>query len=113
MPCMQCSNGKYKYGQHGNCQFDTLAKCEAAAAAIHINNPNLKEPVVDSKKPKKKPVGPNGINIVEPGPHGPIPEGKDMTPVQPVQPALPINPFHDPTCQCTACKGLYPTYPMK
>jgi hypothetical protein len=37
MPCMQCSNGKYKYGVHGNCQFDTLAKCKAAAAAIHIH----------------------------------------------------------------------------
>jgi hypothetical protein len=34
---MQCSNGKYKYGVNGNCQFDTLAKCKAAAAAIHIH----------------------------------------------------------------------------
>jgi hypothetical protein len=49
MPCMRCSNGKYKYGEHGDCMFDTLAKCQAAAAAIHIH---------------------------EPGPHGPIPEGK-------------------------------------
>jgi len=113
MPCMQCSNGKYKYGQHGNCQFDTLAKCEAAAAAIHINNPNAKETAMDSKKPKKKPIGPHGINIVEPGPHGPIPEGKDMMPVQPVQPTQPTNPHHDPTCQCAGCKGMYPTYPMK
>ena len=36
MPCMKCSNGKYKYGLHGNCQFDTLAACKKAAAAIHI-----------------------------------------------------------------------------
>lgn len=36
MPCMKCSNGKWKYGEHGNCQFDTLAACNAAAAAIHI-----------------------------------------------------------------------------
>lgn len=34
---MQCSNGKYKYGVHGNCQFDTLTSCQAAAAAIHIH----------------------------------------------------------------------------
>jgi hypothetical protein len=47
MPCMKCANGKWKYGEHGNCQFDTLAACKAAAAAIHIH---------------------------EPGPHGPIPE---------------------------------------
>lgn len=36
MPCMKCANGKWKYGEHGNCQFDTLAACKAAAAAIHI-----------------------------------------------------------------------------
>jgi hypothetical protein len=36
MPCMKCSNGKWKYGVHGNCQFDTLDACHAAAAAIHI-----------------------------------------------------------------------------
>jgi hypothetical protein len=33
---MKCSNGKYKYGANGNCQFDTLDACKAAAAAIHI-----------------------------------------------------------------------------
>ena len=36
MPCMKCSNGKWKYGANGNCQFDTLDACNAAAAAIHI-----------------------------------------------------------------------------
>lgn len=35
MPCMKCANGKYKYGEAGNCVFDTLAACKAAAAAIH------------------------------------------------------------------------------
>jgi hypothetical protein len=45
MPCMKCNNGKYKYGERGRCQFDTLAACEAAAAAINIRKP----------KPKKKP----------------------------------------------------------
>ena len=35
MPCYRCSNGKYKYGLRGNCQFDTLASCEAAERAIH------------------------------------------------------------------------------
>lgn len=39
MPCMKCANGKYKYGAAGNCQFDTLADCKAAAAAIHIHEP--------------------------------------------------------------------------
>lgn len=36
MPCMKCANGKYKYGEQGKCVYDTLAKCNAAAAAIHI-----------------------------------------------------------------------------
>ena len=40
MPCMECANGKWKYGEKGNCQFDTLNACKAAAAAIHIDNPN-------------------------------------------------------------------------
>ena len=38
MPCMKCANGKWKYGAGGNCQFDTLAACKAAAAAIHIQD---------------------------------------------------------------------------
>jgi hypothetical protein len=36
---MKCANGKWKYGEGGNCVFDTLAACKAAAAAIHINDP--------------------------------------------------------------------------
>ena len=35
MPCMKCNNGKWKYGERGRCQFDTLAACKAAEAAIH------------------------------------------------------------------------------
>lgn len=37
---MKCANGKYKYGERGNCQYDTLAACKAAAAAIHIDKPS-------------------------------------------------------------------------
>lgn len=43
MPCMKCANGKYKYGEAGNCQFDTLADCKAAAAAIHAKPKPKKE----------------------------------------------------------------------
>lgn len=35
MPCMKCNNGKYKYGEHGRCVYDTLEACKRAAAAIH------------------------------------------------------------------------------
>ena len=45
MPCMKCANGKWKYGEHGNCQFDTLAACKAAAAAIHIHDKQDTPPV--------------------------------------------------------------------
>jgi len=38
MPCMKCSNGKYKYGVNGSCVFNTLEACHAAAAAIHIQD---------------------------------------------------------------------------
>jgi hypothetical protein len=36
MPCIKCSNGKWKYGARGNCQFDTEKQCHEAEAAIHI-----------------------------------------------------------------------------
>ena len=57
MPCMKCANGKYKYGEHGNCQFDTLKACKAAAAAIHA-------------KPKKDAAGsvmvaPDSVKVVD------------------------------------------------
>ncbi len=45
MPCMRCANGKYKYGVDGNCQFDTLEACHAAAAAIHIQEGKDMQPV--------------------------------------------------------------------
>lgn len=45
MPCMKCSNGKWKYGAGGNCQFDTLEACERAEAAINAqNNPKVGGP---------------------------------------------------------------------
>ena len=85
MPCIKCSNGKYKYGENGDCMFNTLAKCKAAAGAIHIH---------------------------EPGPHGPVPEAGVTMAIQPVQPVQPTNPHHDATCQCASCKGMFPRYRM-
>jgi hypothetical protein len=35
MPCYKCSNNKYKYGERGRCQFDTLERCQAAERAIN------------------------------------------------------------------------------
>lgn len=30
MPCYECENGKWKFGQTGNCQYDTKSECETA-----------------------------------------------------------------------------------
>ena len=58
---MKCSNGKWKYGEHGNCQFDTLAACNAAAAAIHIQEGKAMpmqptEPVTNPTNPYHDPA---------------------------------------------------------
>ena len=42
MPCMKCRNKKWKYGEKGNCQFDTLEKCNEAAQAIHAQDKKRK-----------------------------------------------------------------------
>lgn len=55
MPCYKCSNGKWKYGERGRCQFDTLAACEAAERAIHAEQNRKKEEEAKTgggKKPK-------------------------------------------------------------
>jgi len=52
MPCYKCSNGKYKYGERGRCQFDTLESCEAAERAIHARE-NEKPKKSDKPKPSK------------------------------------------------------------
>lgn len=56
MPCYKCNNGKYKYGESGRCQFDTLGACQAAERAIHARENKAardKEPKEEPKKPKK------------------------------------------------------------
>ena len=30
MPCEECENGKVKWGKTGDCQYDSIAECEAA-----------------------------------------------------------------------------------
>lgn len=39
MPCIKCSNGRWRYGNRGRCQFDTLAACRRAEQAINIEKP--------------------------------------------------------------------------
>ena len=55
MPCYRCSNGKYKYGKAGNCQFDSLGHCLEAERAIHAQeNKPKKEDKSSLEKPKPK-----------------------------------------------------------
>lgn len=56
MPCYKCSNGKWKYGERGRCQFDTLESCQAAEAAIHARE-NEKDSTM-KKPPGYKPTKP-------------------------------------------------------
>jgi hypothetical protein len=28
MPCKECTEGKYKWGETGECEYDTLQECE-------------------------------------------------------------------------------------
>lgn len=51
MPCYKCNNGKYKYGERGRCQFDTLGGCEAAERAVHAqqNKAVMKHPYFENK----------------------------------------------------------------
>jgi hypothetical protein len=79
MPCIKCSNGKWKYGEGGDCQFDTLESCQAAAAAIHIQEAAKKPPK------KRKPTG--AIDIQPEGPHVPA-----MPPVQGSSMISPVSP---------------------
>jgi hypothetical protein len=35
MPCKECENGKYKWGNTGECQYDTLEECKQANPDYH------------------------------------------------------------------------------
>ena len=37
MPAIQCSNGKWKWGENGLCVFETKQKAESAGIAILID----------------------------------------------------------------------------
>jgi hypothetical protein len=30
MPCTECKDGKYKWGETGDCKYDSIEECEAA-----------------------------------------------------------------------------------
>ena len=50
MPCIKCSNGKWKFGEKGKCSFKTKEACETAGSVIHADKGDKK----DDKQTKSK-----------------------------------------------------------
>jgi hypothetical protein len=106
---MKCANGKYKYGEHGNCVFDTLAACKQAAAAIHIQEGNaMKNPAMT---PPVDPMGklPSNIDVNKPIVQREIPQTQIDMPEPGDMMPQPDN-WHCDTCQCAMCMGMKPGY---
>ena len=48
MPCTQCKDGKYKWGETGECEYDTLEECQAANPDHNYEKTtSIKELVID------------------------------------------------------------------
>jgi hypothetical protein len=47
MPCEQCENGKVKWGKTGECQYDSIAECEAANKDYYEKTTSIVELVID------------------------------------------------------------------
>ena len=46
MPCEQCENGKVKWGETGDCQYDSIAECEEANKDYYEKTTSIVELVV-------------------------------------------------------------------
>jgi hypothetical protein len=48
MPCTQCNEGKYKWGETGSCEYDTLQECEEANSSYEeMKTTKIIELVID------------------------------------------------------------------
>tara|TARA_R100001463_G_scaffold14501_1_gene38066 strand:- start:1731 stop:2444 length:714 start_codon:yes stop_codon:yes gene_type:complete len=47
MPCKECENGKVKWGDSGECQYDSIAECEAANKDYYEKTTSIVELVID------------------------------------------------------------------
>lgn len=53
MPCVKCSNGKWRLGS-GKCMYKTLANCKKAEQAYHANkSKETEEETMQEKKAKE------------------------------------------------------------
>ena len=56
MPCISCSNGKYKFGESGTCRYNTLAECERANAGRNSKHTPGKRKLKKRKKGSRRGV---------------------------------------------------------
>ena len=49
MPCEECENGKVKWGKTGDCQYDSIAECEAANKDYYEKTTSIVELVIDDE----------------------------------------------------------------
>ena len=49
MPCKQCENGKYKFGNTGECKYDTLAECQEDNKDYYEKTTSIVELVIDDE----------------------------------------------------------------
>lgn len=47
MPCKQCENGKYKFGNTGECKYDTLTECQEDNKDYYEKTTSIVELVID------------------------------------------------------------------
>ena len=47
MPCKECENGNVKWGESGECQYDSIAECEAANKDYYEKTTSIVELVID------------------------------------------------------------------
>ena len=47
MPCEECENGKVKWGESGECQYDSIAECEAANKDYYEKTTSIVELVIE------------------------------------------------------------------
>tara|TARA_R100001509_G_scaffold164473_1_gene142161 strand:+ start:46 stop:762 length:717 start_codon:yes stop_codon:yes gene_type:complete len=49
MPCKQCENGKYKFGNTGECKYDTLTECQEDNKDYYEKTTSIVELVIDDE----------------------------------------------------------------
>ena len=49
MPCKECENGKVKWGESGECQYDSIAECEAANKDYYEKTTSIVELVINDE----------------------------------------------------------------